>query len=141
MKRLVCLVACALFALSCAAAQVFYIYGGARGEVFLGALNTNKYDSDSIWNQYGTYGSKYSSTSIWNKYGQFGGKYSQYSPFNPYSSTPPMLVDGRGNFYGYFTANRYMSRRANFSLVNTICEHWDAICDDVGRWYDRLFGY
>ena len=121
--------------------QVLYIYGGERGDVFLGALNASKYDVNSIWNQYGEYGSKYSSTSIWNRYGQFGGQYSPYSPFNPFSVTPPALVDGYGNFCGYFTANVYMSQRANFDLANVICEYWDAICDDVDDWCDRLFRY
>ena len=45
-----------------------YIYAGRYEEDYLGKLNANKYDSESIWNKYGTYGSKYNSKSIWNKY-------------------------------------------------------------------------
>ena len=46
------------------------------GRVYLGKLVTNKYDTDSIWNEYGTYGSQYSSNSIWNEYGTYGSAYS-----------------------------------------------------------------
>jgi len=54
---------------------------------YLGKI-TNPYDSDSIFNEYGTYGSEYNSASIWNQYATFGSEYSSYSPHNSYSSTP-----------------------------------------------------
>ena len=77
------------------------------GKVYLGKLTTNKYDSDSIWNTYGTYGSKYSSKSIWNEYGTYGSKYNSESAFNPYTSTPPIIVTNSGKEIGYLTANEY----------------------------------
>ena len=43
---------------------VLYIYGGKDGDEYLGKLNANRYDSESIWNEYGKYGSKYNSKSI-----------------------------------------------------------------------------
>ena len=46
-----------------------YMYGGKDGEVYLGKLNANEYDPESIWNEYGKYGNKYNSNSIWNEYG------------------------------------------------------------------------
>ena len=42
----------------------------AQDGQFLGMLSSNKYQSDSVMNEYGSYGSKYSSTSIFNQYGQ-----------------------------------------------------------------------
>lgn len=39
----------------------------AQDGQFLGMLSSNKYQSDSVMNEYG---SKYSSTSIFNQYGQ-----------------------------------------------------------------------
>jgi len=78
----------------------------AADGTFLGTLE-GKYDTNSIYNQYGDYGSKYSTTSIWNQYGNYGGLYSQYSPFNQYTNTPPILViNGEG--VGYFSVNRYL---------------------------------
>lgn len=80
---------------------VLMIYGGKDNDEYLGKLNASKYDSESIWNQYGEYGSRYNSKSIWNGYGTYGSKYSSYSPFNNYASNPPVLVDKNGKFYGY----------------------------------------
>ena len=119
--------------------QTLLIFGGDDHDVFLGCLNTNRYDSNSIWNPYGTYGSKYNSKSIWNQYGTYGGEYSSYSPFNPYASNPPVLVDKDGNFYGYFTANRYNPKRTRDKLALFIIENWEEIIEDVGEAYDVIF--
>ncbi len=118
--------------------QTLLLYGGENNEVFLGCFTCNNYDKNSIWNTYGTYGSKYSSNSIWNKYGSFGGKYNMYSPFNNYATTPPILVDYEGNFYGYFTANRYVGKRTNNKLALYITDNWESITDNVGEFYKQL---
>lgn len=73
---------------------------------FLGKLTLNQYDSESISNNYGSYGSQYSSTSIKNKYSQFGSPYSSLSPYNQYSSTPPIIYL-KGKKHGYLTKNRF----------------------------------
>ena len=70
---------------------------------------------------------------------QYGIAYSSYSPFNSYASYPPVIVDEEGNFYGYFTVNKYKSKRANFDLVNIICEYYESIREDVDEWYDKIF--
>lgn len=50
---------------------------------YLGNLNNNRFDPDSVSNPYGRYGSKFSGESINNKFGTYGNRYSpQYS--NPY---------------------------------------------------------
>lgn len=71
---------------------------------YLGKI-ASEYDSESIFNEYGTYGSEYSLNSVWNNYGKFGGEYSSYSPFNRYTSTPPMIIQ-RGKVIGYLTTNK-----------------------------------
>lgn len=139
MRRIKCLLTCLLLTLNYIIAQTLYIYGGEDHDVYLGKLNASKYDSESIWNEYGTYGSEYNTNSIWNEYGTYGSEYSSYSPFNSYASYPPVIVDAEGNFYGYFTANKYKSKRANFELVKIICEYYELIREDVGKWYDKLF--
>ncbi len=90
-------------------AQDLLLFGGDKHDIFLGCMNCNKYDSDSICNQYGTFGSKYASSSIFNQYGNFGSKYSSSSPWNKYASSDsvPILVNKSGDFYGYFTINKY----------------------------------
>lgn len=116
-----------------------YIYAGRNEEDYLGKLNANKYDTESIWNKYGTYGSKYNSKSIWNKYSTYGNSYNSYSPFNKYSTTPPALRDRNGRFYGYFTCNKSLPNRANSKVADAICDHYEDIREDVSEWYDKLF--
>jgi hypothetical protein len=85
-------------------------YIEAADGTFLGKLNPNEYDSDSIFNEYGNFGSEYSPTSIFNEYGSYGGQYSNLSPFNEYSSTPPKIIVN-GQLIGYLTVNEYISPR------------------------------
>lgn len=118
---------------------VLYIYGGKNEEDYLGKINASKYDSESIWNEYGKYGNKYNSKSIWNSYGTYGNSYSSYSPFNDYASHPPVLRDRNGKFYGYFTSNKYKTKRANYGIVDVICENYEKIREDVSAWYDKIF--
>ncbi|SDX04394.1 DUF3298 domain-containing protein [Paenibacillus sp. PDC88] len=77
------------------------------GETYLGSLSTNTFNSDSIFNQYGTYGSQYSIDSIWNEYGTYGSDYSLDSAFNQYTTTPPIIVY-YGKVVGYVTTNQYL---------------------------------
>lgn len=90
-----------------AADPTLLLFGGKNHDVFLGCLNCKQSDQASIWNAYGKYGSKYESNSIWNRYGTYGSKYDDSSPWNAYSSEAPVVVDPDGNFYGYFTRNRF----------------------------------
>jgi len=78
---------------------------------YLGKIS-NRYDSESIFNEHGTYGSQYSSESIWNEYGSYGGKYSTLSPFNSYTTTPPKLVK-EGQIIANLTTNQYLEAPLN----------------------------
>lgn len=97
-------------------AQPLLLFGGTGHDEFLGCLTCSKDDSDSVCNKYGK-GSKYDGDSIFNKYGTFGSKYSSSSPWNKYSSdnSVPVLVDSDGNFYGYFTINKYRSDAVDYA--------------------------
>ena len=59
---------------------------------YLGNLNSNRYDPNSVANPYGRYGSRYSPDSINNPYGQYGSPYSPNSARNPYATQPPVIV-------------------------------------------------
>jgi hypothetical protein len=119
--------------------QQLYIYGGSNHDEFLGCLNSNGYDSNSIWNEYGTYGNSYNSKSIWNEYGTYGSEYSSYSPWNEYATEPPVVVDKEGNFYGYLTVNEYKSQRADFDLALIMYKYYDLIRENVSKWYEKIF--
>jgi len=83
------------FSIPGSAAQSKYSFGsnspqlrGADGK-YLGRVNKNRYDPDSISNPYGRYGSKYSPDSVNNPYGKYGSPYSPYSATNPYAIEAP----------------------------------------------------
>lgn len=139
MKFFIVVLSMFLFSLKGTGQVALQLYGGEDHDVYLGCLNCDKYNSNSIWNAYGTFGSKYNSNSIWNSYGKFGGKYSSNSPFNTYASNPPVVVDKEGNFYGYFTVNKYNSKRSDSQLSLTIYNFWETIKEDVTDWYEKIF--
>lgn len=82
---------------------------------FLGTVD-GEYETDSIGNQYGDYGSKYSDKSICNPYGDYGGRYSDKSPYNPYTDGPPMLmINGRA--VAFVTVNKLLSPRVHPDIL------------------------
>jgi hypothetical protein len=85
----------------------FQVWGGPDYEVFLGCFDCSEYDSESIWNPYGRYGSEYSSTSINNPYSRYGSRYSPYSACNEYATQPPILWDSVLDRYAELTLNQY----------------------------------
>jgi hypothetical protein len=73
-----------------------YTTGGgkiyAKDGTYLGRLNANRYDPESVANPYGPYGSPYSATSTNNRYSTYGSPYSAQSANNPYTLSPPVVV-------------------------------------------------
>lgn len=130
-----------LFSIICLTSysQTLHLFGGSNHDIYLGCLNCDNYNSSSIWNESGKYGSNYNPNSIWNKYGKFGNEYNSESPWNSYGGNPPVVVDMDGNFYGYFTINKSKSKRATSDLALVIYEYYDLIRDDVSLWYNKLF--
>jgi len=51
---------------------------------YLGNLNSNQFDPNSVSNQFGRYGSQFSPDSINNQFGRYGSQFSADSPNNPY---------------------------------------------------------
>ena len=94
-------------------------------KVYLGKLSTNKYDTDSISNPYGNYGSKYSTTSIFNEYGTYGSKYSSESAFNTYALEPPIIVDSNGKFVAYLTENKYNVEGVTYTELLSILKKYN----------------
>lgn len=62
---------------------------------YLGRLNTNRFDPNSVANPFGRYGSRFSPDSVNNPFGKYGSPFSPYSATNPYASHPPFLIDDR----------------------------------------------
>ena len=94
------------------------------GLVFIGNLNTNQFDPDSVNNPFGHYGSEFGQYSIHNKFGRYGNEYSQYSATNPYTLHAPKLYDQNGVYLGKLSANKFDP---------------DSITNEFGR-YGNKFG-
>ena len=76
----------ALTAIACASpamAQSPRIY--APDGTYLGNLNSNQFDPNSVSNPFGQYGSQFSPNSINNQFGQYGNPFSPNSVRNPYA--------------------------------------------------------
>ena len=105
------------------AVEALLLFGGDNHKTFLGCLNCGKFDSGSICNKFGTYGSKFSSESPWNKF----------------SSSAPIIVDQNGGSYGYFSTNKFHSDRTRIqgyvALLNWVAEN-----DDLDQARDALCG-
>jgi hypothetical protein len=85
-------------------------YIEAADGTFLGKLNPNAFDIDSIFNQFGQYGNRFSQTSIFNQFAPYGNQFSQLSPHNRFTQTPPKIFL-RGQFFAYLTVNSFLSPR------------------------------
>ena len=83
----------------------------AEDKQYLGRITRNEYDSESILNVFGRFGSTFSNTSIFNDFGRYGGELGLYSPFNSVSATPPKIFTRDGNFVAYLTVNKLKSPR------------------------------
>jgi hypothetical protein len=84
--------------------------------VYIGDLNTNQFDTNSVNNQFGIYGSPYGPLSINNKFGRYGNQYSNYSATNPYAMFPPLLYDSNGTYMGKLSANTFDSESVSNPL-------------------------
>lgn len=98
----------------------------AADGVFLGKLTSNRLDQESIFNQFGPYGSQFSQTSVFNKFSNYGNQFSSLSPFNNFTQTPPKLYV-RGEFVAYLTVNPILSPRVD--------------PDNLLEWVERNAGY
>ncbi len=78
----------------------------AFSQTYLGHLNGNKYDPNSLSNPYGA-GSEYKPDSPNNPYGKYGSPYSNKSANNPYATDAPKIYDQNGNYKGRLSTNPY----------------------------------
>jgi len=135
--RMVVLPVLVVLALAATIAQAqtpeLLLFGGDDHKTFLGCLNCSPFDSRSICNRFGDYGSPFSSNSIWNRFGHYGSRFSSFSPWNRFASDPPVIVDRDGNFYGYFTANRYHLERTKIKFFAIFLDNVDELYEDLDR--------
>lgn len=129
-RVIVCIAVGLLFVANTTHAQQIHIYDTFGKRTYLGCLTCSKYDANSVWNEYGSFGSKYQSSSIWNSYGIYRSQYSAQSPWNRYSSSPPVLLDVNGSFIGYFTKNAYLQGRTRNDFALWVLDNYEYIMDN-----------
>ncbi len=83
----------------------------ADDETYLGKIS-NKFDSQSVGNNFGQYGNKFNSESIWSLFGFYGNKFSHQSVYNTTTTSPPKIYMHR-KFVAYLTKNRNLSPRVD----------------------------
>jgi len=94
---------------------------------FFTCIFCNEFASESINNQFGSYGSPFSSTSIRNEFSQYGSQFSSLSACNEFASTPPRVYNSnRSVYYGELTVNQFRAQgiKGYLSwLVSDVCRH------------------
>ena len=110
----------------------YYVWGGAGYAQYLGFFTCwpcTEFYSDSINNQFGTYGNPFSSTSIRNQFSQYGSQFSLYSACAQFASTPPRVYNStKSIFYGALTVNQFALNAITDPtvvawLVGNVCKH------------------
>ncbi len=102
-------------------------YVAAGDGQLLGALVSDRYAQDSIFNEYGPYGSRHSPTSLFNHYSEYGSRYGRYSAMNPYASSPPQAFIN-GSFAAYVTSNIGLKPRVSVEELKSWAQK------NVPRW-------
>ena len=89
---------------------------------FLGEI-TNKYDSNSIFNQYGDFGSKYNTDSIFNQFGENGSKFGVNAWSNKFATDPPSIIKDR-TVIGVLSVNESLPGAISPVVIGVICYDW-----------------
>lgn len=119
--------------------KALLLFGDREHKTFLGCLNCGQFDANSVCNKFGPFGSQFSATSIWNSFGRFGSSFSGESPWNQFTSSPPVIVDKDGGFYGYLTANQFHANRTRIEVLNQLADR-AASGEDLGKVADEFCG-
>jgi hypothetical protein len=139
MKRLAVLISLfILVSFDIKAQPTLKIYGGKNHDQFLGCINCDTRDLNSVWSTFSDYGSIHSDKSIWSEKGIYGNKLSDYSPFNENAKCPPLIVDENGKSHGYLTINKKNSNRSKDSVADIICNERDEIVKGIPEFYNRI---
>ena len=103
------------------------LWGGANHAVFLGCWNCNQFAAESVFNQFGQYGSRFSQTSIWNHFAQYGSEFNTNGACNQFASNPPILLNTGTNRFTELTLNQFRQFAERDPTIvaflrTTICE-------------------
>ena len=103
----------------------YELWGGPNYSVFLGCFSCNQFASESVFNQFGQYGSRFSQTSVWNHFSSYGSRFSGDSACNQFASNPPIILNTVTNRYTELTVNQFRP----FADPNTMAFLRTTICE------------
>jgi hypothetical protein len=109
--------------------QKLVIYGGPQFREFLGCVNCDAYEADSVWNIYSPLGweNSYSDYSHLHIYREPHGVYSACDPF---ASSPPRVLDPQNRLYGYLNISKVRPEGICAPHGNAaICDKLTAMCE------------
>ena len=89
-----------------------YIYAQDSSQQYLGYITHDRYHSESIINEYGSYGSSYGLTSIRNEFSSYGSDFGLFSAYNEFSINPPIIYSWNGSYFepeAYLTKNHFLA--------------------------------
>jgi len=105
----------------------FEVWGGPNQSVFLGCWNCNQFAAESVFNQFGKYGSRFSQTSIWNHFSPYGSEFNTNGACNQFATNPPILLNTSTRRFSELTLNPFRPFAERDSTIvgflrTTICE-------------------
>jgi len=103
--------------------KALLLFAGKDHKDFLGCLNCANTAQASVCNEL-NYGSAFNSNSIWNSFGTFGSSFSEYSPWNSFSDKAPIIVDRDGKSYGYFSVNAFHHDRTRIKWLVAVLDFY-----------------
>ncbi len=80
------------------------VFAQNNDNTYLGVINFSGIHSESLFNEYGNYGSKFGLYSIWNDFSLYGSSIGLYSARNNLCINPPMIIKNN-TIIGYLTTN------------------------------------
>ena len=108
------------------------IYAGSQHRDYLGCLNCDRFDTNSIWNGYGPFGwdNGYVGQSRFHGYFQPHG---QFSACDPFAADPPLLIDAANTQYSRLNVSKTRSDSTcnTHSGAQDICAKLIAYCQHI----------
>lgn len=81
----------------------------ATDGTYLGCVTCSEFSPDSVFNEFGLYGSEFSLTSIWNEFSPYGSPFGSLSACNEFTSSPPVVFDEAGCFVIRLSVNPFVA--------------------------------
>jgi hypothetical protein len=80
------------------------IYAGPLHREYMGCLNCDQYDVNSVWNRYSPFGWENDYINF-SHFAAYRSQQGRYSACNPFAADPPIMIDISGKNYGFLNVS------------------------------------